>query len=175
MQLKEGTGQFLSYLDIENSSVEVGTDENCFLLQHEMCGPDSVSFLSVSTQNLFMTLCNGTILMKKEYDFCGYVLLIFFCFIYFFISRNIANQCWKNETFIDSAVEGEYKFLLYGKDSTKLLLSETDSDKVLAEDIEKIIKENGFLDDDDSPTASEFILTCTGVNEWKYQPKDGLE
>ena len=72
-KLKKGNGKFLSYLEMENSSVEVGMDENCFHLQHGLCGPDSLSFQSVGGHNLFMTLCDGKIIMKKEYDFCGSV------------------------------------------------------------------------------------------------------
>ena len=71
--------------------------------------------------------------------------------------------------------EEDYKFLLYEKDSKKLLVTDTDSDKVLAEDIELIMKQNGFLDDDAWPTPSSLMLSCEGTNNWKYQSDDGAE
>ena len=65
--------------------------------------------------------------------------------------------------------------MLYEKDSKKLLVTDTDSDIVLAEDIELIMKQNGFLYDDASPTPSSLMLSCEGPNNWKYQSADGAE
>ena len=64
-------GKFLSYLEKENSSVEVGTDQNCFLIHHGLCGANSIAFESTGGLNLFLTKCEGEIVMKKEYDNCG--------------------------------------------------------------------------------------------------------
>ena len=103
------------------------------------------------------------------------MILILSSIINFFPLRNLENQCWKKKDFADSLTEEDYKFLLYEKDSKKLLVTDTDSDKVLAEDIELIMKQNGFLDDDASPTPSSLMLSCEGTNNWKYQSDDGAE
>ena len=74
---KKTTGKFLSYLEIENSSVEVGTDKNCFRIHHGLCGANSIGFESLGGLNLFLTKCEGYIVMKREYDYCGYLHLHF--------------------------------------------------------------------------------------------------
>ena len=66
----KASGEFLSYLDSTNSSVQVGDDEQCFVIRHGLCGPDSVSF---KTRNdFFLTFCDGVIMLKQEFDYCGY-------------------------------------------------------------------------------------------------------
>ena len=63
------SGEFLSYLDKVNSTLEVGEEEQCLTMVHGLCGPDSISFHS--PQNLFVTFCDDTILLKEEFDHCG--------------------------------------------------------------------------------------------------------
>ena len=63
------SGDFLSYLDMVNSTLELGDEEQCFTLVHGLCGPDSISLKSPG--NLFVTFCDNTIIMKEEYDHCG--------------------------------------------------------------------------------------------------------
>ena len=51
----------------------VGPDEglwSCFHLKYELCGPNSVSFVTFSG-DLFLTKCDGKIMLKEEFDFCG--------------------------------------------------------------------------------------------------------
>ncbi len=66
----KASGEFLSYLDSTNSSVEVGDDEQCFVVQHGLCGPDSVTFKTGN--DFFLTFCDGVIMLKQEFDYCGY-------------------------------------------------------------------------------------------------------
>ena len=66
----EPSGDFLSYLDSTNSTVGVGDDEKCFLIKYGLCGPDSVTF--TTPNDFFLTFCDGVILLKLEFDHCGY-------------------------------------------------------------------------------------------------------
>ena len=63
------SGEFLSYLDTVNSTLELGDEEQCFTLVHGLCGPDSISFKSPG--NLYLTFCDNALIMKEEYDHCG--------------------------------------------------------------------------------------------------------
>ena len=63
------SGEFLSYLDKVNSTLEVGEEEQCLTLVHGLGGPDSISFHS--PQNLFVTFCDDTMWLKEEFDHCG--------------------------------------------------------------------------------------------------------
>ena len=65
----EPSGDFLSYFEKSNSSVVAGEDDQCFLLAHGLCGPDSISFKT--PKDFFLTFCNGVIMLKLEYDHCG--------------------------------------------------------------------------------------------------------
>ncbi len=68
----KASGEFLSYLDSTNSSVQVGDDEQCFVIRHGLCGPDSITF---KTRNdFFLTFCDGVIMLKQEFDYCGYAI-----------------------------------------------------------------------------------------------------
>ena len=66
----EPSGDFLSYLDSTNSTVGVGDDEKCFLIKLGLCGPDSITF--TTPNDYFLTVCDGMILLKLEFDHCGY-------------------------------------------------------------------------------------------------------
>ena len=66
----------LSYNDQVNSSVTVGDDNECFILKHQLCGPDSITFQSNGDTLLILTACNGAVTMKQPFDFCGYVFFI---------------------------------------------------------------------------------------------------
>ena len=65
----EPSGDFLSYYEKSNSSVVAGEDDQCFLLAHGLCGPDSISFKTPN--DFFLTFCNGEIMLKLEFDHCG--------------------------------------------------------------------------------------------------------
>ena len=64
------TGRYLKYFPILNSLVELRGQEKCFKLRRNLCGADSISFFATE-KNLVMTNCQGTLLMKNEYDPCG--------------------------------------------------------------------------------------------------------
>ena len=64
------TGRYLKYFPILNSLVEVRGLGNCFKVRRNLCGADSVSFFD-KEKDLVMTNCQGTLLMKTEYDPCG--------------------------------------------------------------------------------------------------------
>ena len=63
------TGQFLSFVDVVNSTLHIGDDAQCLSVIHGLCGANSVSFQTPG--NLFVTSCNGEIILKEEYDHCG--------------------------------------------------------------------------------------------------------
>ena len=65
----EPSGDFLSYFEKSNSSVVAGEDDQCFLLAHGLCGPDSISFKT--PKDFSLTFCNGEIMLKLEFDHCG--------------------------------------------------------------------------------------------------------
>ena len=65
----EPTGNFLSYTDTVNSSIEVGDDEQCFIIKDALCGPNSISFTTPG--DLFLTFCNNLLLLREEFDYCG--------------------------------------------------------------------------------------------------------
>ena len=67
----EPTGNFLSYTDTVNSSIKVGDDEQCFIIKDALCGPNSISFTTPG--DLFLTYCTNLLLLREEFDFCGYV------------------------------------------------------------------------------------------------------
>lgn len=72
MESGEASGEFLSFLDSVNSSVKVGEAEQCLEIKHGLCGPDSITF--VTENEFFLTFCDGVIMLKQEFDFCGYVI-----------------------------------------------------------------------------------------------------
>ena len=65
----EPTGQFLSFVDIVNSTLHIGDDDQCLSVIHGLCGANSVSFQT--PEKLFVTSCNGQIILREEYDHCG--------------------------------------------------------------------------------------------------------
>ena len=68
----EPSGDFLSFLEKSNSSVVAGEDDQCFMLVHGLCGPDSISLKT--PKDFFLTFCNGVIMLKLEFDHCGYAV-----------------------------------------------------------------------------------------------------
>ena len=64
------TGLKLVYTSSYPESVELGTSGTCFQTRKNLCGPESISFFSLEG-DLVLTNCDGTLLMKKEYDYCG--------------------------------------------------------------------------------------------------------
>ena len=62
---------YLSYNEHVNSSVTIGDDSQCFVLKHNLCGPNSISFESVNDAGLVLTSCNGIIKMMPHFDSCG--------------------------------------------------------------------------------------------------------
>ena len=61
----EASGEFLSYLD-----PTFGDNKQCFVVKHHLCGPDSTTF---ATENeFFLTFCEGGIMLRQEFDYCGY-------------------------------------------------------------------------------------------------------
>ena len=68
----------------------------------------------------------------------------------------------------------DYKMLFIEKDFQKILVPKEDSDKILAEKIETVVKENGFLEDEEFVNLSEVTVECDGENKWKYLTEEGL-
>ena len=65
----EASGEFLSYLDSTNSSISVGDTEQCFVIKHGLCGPDSITFTTAN--EFFLTFCEGVLMLRQEFDYCG--------------------------------------------------------------------------------------------------------
>ena len=68
----------------------------------------------------------------------------------------------------------DYKMIFIEKDTQKILVPKEDSDKILAEKIEKVVKENGFLEDEEFINLSEVTIECDEGNKWKYLTEEGL-
>ena len=68
----------------------------------------------------------------------------------------------------------DYKMLFFEKDYQKILVPKEDSDKILAENIEKVVKENGFLEDEEFINLSNVTLECNEGNKWKFLTEEGL-
>ena len=68
----------------------------------------------------------------------------------------------------------DYKMLFFEKDYQKILVPKEDSDKILAENIEEVVKENGFLEDEEFINLSNVTLECNEGNKWKFLTEEGL-
>ena len=64
------TGLKLFYTTTFPEAVELGASGTCFKMKKNLCGPDSLSFFS-REGDLVLTNCDGTLTMRKEYDYCG--------------------------------------------------------------------------------------------------------
>ena len=64
------TDLYLKYKAFANQAVGLRASPRCFRTKKNLCGPDSISFFS-DQLDFVMTNCNGSILMRKEYDYCG--------------------------------------------------------------------------------------------------------
>ena len=73
-----------------------------------------------------------------------------------------------------SEIVEDYKMLFFEKNSDKILVPKKESDKILAEKIEKVVKENGFLEDEEFLNLSNLTIICSEENEWKYLTEEGF-
>ena len=80
-----------------------------------------------------------------------------------FYSRFPINHCWKKQSFLNSYEN--FKFL-----NEKKLYSE--SEEELADNIEMIVKSEGFLPDKEFQVFSNISLECIGNNQWVVSEGD---
>ena len=73
------------------------------------------------------------------------------------------NHCFRKTNFLDS--HEDLQFLL-----EKRLLSE--SEKEIAQNIENLVKADGFQANGDMETYSNVTVRCLGNNEWKFHDKE---
>ena len=78
-------------------------------------------------------------------------------------SRAPINQCWKKQSFLNS--HEDFKFL-----NEKKLYSE--SEEELGDNIEFMVKTEGFLADKDFQIFSNLSLECKGNNQWVVSDGD---
>ena len=78
-------------------------------------------------------------------------------------SRTPINQCWKKQSFLNSYED--FKFL-----NEKKIYSE--SEEELGDNIELMVKAEGFLADKEFPIFSNLSLECKGNNQWVVSDGD---
>ena len=64
------TGRYLYHKSLPDYQVMVMSYEKCFKIKHNLCGPNSLSFFN-NKNELVVTNCEGTLLMKPENQSCG--------------------------------------------------------------------------------------------------------
>ena len=64
------TNVYLYYKALPNQAIELKQSKRCFRVKKNLCGPNSISFLS-NKKNLFLTNCQGSLLMRTEEKHCG--------------------------------------------------------------------------------------------------------
>ena len=62
-------------------------------------------------------------------------------------------------------LEEEFNFLFYEDDHEKLLV---DDEKELALSIENIVKQKGFMVDEEFQTETNFTIQCTNDGQWVF-------
>ena len=83
-------------------------------------------------------------------------------FILYFFS-NIENRCWLKKNL--GLKEENFKFLLYEDEYGKLL---SESEEEIAENIETIVKKNGFLNVQEYLTPNNLTIECMSNGQWEY-------